>query len=218
MTMKSINQIMGDYQANCLPALPAEKYHFEPSQTDIQLINGVFKQLQVIFPAWQRAFPNTESLDMARKEWIKALVESGTTTKQLLQFGLESARKKDIPFFPSPGQFIGWCKPTPEAFGLPTLEIALMEVARHRATHPAVVLAAKATKWERQTLTADEYKPVFERAYEQLVRRVMAGEDLNAEVMKALPTKEQIQHNPEFYQEAGKRGLAQLRAVMRGRA
>ncbi len=218
MTMKSLTQIMGEYQAHGLPVMPAEKHRFEPSQTDIQVINGVFKQLQVIFPAWQRAFPNTEALDMARKEWIKALVESEITTKQSLQFGLEAARKKDIPFFPSPGQFISWCQPTPEMFGMPTLDVALMEVARHRATHPAVVLAAKATKWERQTLTAEEYKPVFERAYEQLVRRVMAGEDLNAEVVKALPTKDQIKHSPEFYQETGKRGLAQLRAVMRGRA
>lgn len=218
MAMQSIAQIVEHIENGDLPMIEPERKQLVISERDAQVVNNVFEKLTVIFPAWQRAFPTPETLKSARTEWTKALVQAGVVTTQALQIGFNVARKQDIPFFPSPGQFISWCKPTPEAFGLPTLEIALMEVARHRATHPAVVLAAKATKWERQTLTADEYKPVFERAYEQLVRRVMAGEDLNAEIVKALPTKEQIKHNPEFYQEAGKRGLAQLRAVMRGRA
>lgn len=218
MAMQSIAQLVNQISQDGLPAIPEQRKPNSISTRDAAVVNEAFDRLKVIFPAWQRAFPTAESLAAAKSEWTKALVEAGVVTDWALSIGFKVAREQDIPFFPSPGQFIKWCKPTPEAFGLPTLEIALMEVARHRATHPAVVLAAKATKWERQTLTADEYKPVFERAYEQLVRRVMAGEDLNAEVMKALPTKEQIQHNPEFYQEAGKRGLAQLRAVMRGRA
>lgn len=69
--------------------------------------------------------------------------------------------------------------------------------------------------WERQTLSLDAYRPVFEQVYAQLLRRVVAGEDLGVEILKGLPTKEQIQHSPEFYQETGRRGVASLTALFR---
>lgn len=215
MTMQSLTQIAERIENRDLPAMEPEKKPLVISARDAQVVNDVFEKLTVIFPAWQRAFPTPETLKAARTEWTKALVQAGVVTTQALQVGFKVAREQNIPFFPSPGQFISWCKPTPEMFGLPSVEMALMDVARHRSTHPAVVLAARSTKWERQTLSAEEYKAVFERAYEQLVRRVMAGEDLNCEVMKALPTKDQIKHSPEFYHEAGQRGLEKLRAAMR---
>ncbi|SIQ70104.1 hypothetical protein SAMN05880558_1057 [Aeromonas sp. RU39B] len=55
-------------------------------------------------------------------------------------------------------------------------------------------------------LTMEQYRPVFELVYLQLVRRVRAGEDLQAEVFKSLPTREEVQHSDEFYQEVGKKG------------
>ncbi len=215
MAMQSLTKIVQDFQQHGLPTVPEDAKRASMSKGDAELINGVFEQMKAIFPAWQRAFPLPKAEAAAKKEWTKALIESGITTEQQIKFGLQQARGQNLPFFPSPGQFISWCKPTPEMFGLPSVEMALMDVARHRSTHPAVVLAARSTKWERQTLSAEEYKAVFERAYEQLVRRVMAGEDLNCEVMKALPTKDQIKHSPEFYHEAGQRGLEKLRAAMR---
>lgn len=64
-------------------------------------------------------------------------------------------------------------------------------------------------------MSLDAYRPVFEQAYAQLLRRVVAGEDLGAEVLKGLPTRVQIQHSPEFYQETGKRGVQSLRALFK---
>lgn len=218
MAMQSLAQVVERIETRELQIGEPEKKPLVISEQDAQVVNDVFEKLTVIFPAWQRAFPTPETLKAARTEWTKALVQARVVTTQALQIGFKVAREQNIPFFPSPGQFISWCKPTPEMFGLPSVEMALMDVVRHRSTHPAVVLAARSTKWERQTLNAEEYKPVFERAYEQLVRRVMAGEDLNCEVMKALPTKDQIKHSSEFYHEAGQRGLAKLRNVMRGKA
>ena len=52
-------------------------------------------------------------------------------------------------------------------------------------------------------------------AYAQLLRRVVAGEDLGAEVRKGLPTREQIQHSPEFYQQTGQRGVESLKALFK---
>lgn len=182
---------------------------------DSQMVSLLFEQLKIVFPAWRHAFPSDDSQRRALAEWTRALVDADCTSREQLQLGMRVAREQEIPFFPSTGMFIKWCQITPEALGLPTVDQALADVARHRKSHPAVVIAARATRFERQTLTADEYRKVFAQAYDQVVRRVMAGEDIEAEVLKGLPTREQIRHNPEFYQQAGQRGVAQLKALFK---
>lgn len=182
---------------------------------DSQMVSLLFEQLKIVFPAWRHAFPSDDSQRRALAEWTRALVDADCTCREQLQLGMRVAREQEIPFFPSTGMFIKWCQITPEALGLPTVDQALADVARHRKSHPAVVIAARATRFERQTLTADEYRKVFAQAYDQVVRRVMAGEDIEAEVLKGLPTREQIQHNPEFYQQAGQRGVARLKALFK---
>lgn len=182
---------------------------------DSQMVSLLFEQLKIVFPAWRHAFPSDDSQRRALAEWTRALVDADCTSREQLQLGMRVAREQEIPFFPSTGMFIKWCQITPEALGLPTVDQALADVARHRKSHPAVVIAARATRFERQTLTADEYRKVLAQAYDQVVRRVMAGEDIEAEVLKGLPTREQIQHNPEFYQQAGQRGVARLKALFK---
>ena len=215
MAMKNINELVHSYQNNPVYQTQPQRQAPAISERDAAVVNMVFEQLQAIFPAWKRAFPTQTSLDAARSEWTKALVQAGCVTDSQLSHGFRVARESDIPFFPSPGMFIKWCQPTPESLGLPSVEQALHEVSRHRATHPAVILAARATRFERETLSASEYAPVFTRAYEVMVERVMRGEDLEAEVLKGLPQKNQIQHSPEFYQEAGQRGVSKLRALFK---
>ena len=200
-----------------LPARTPEPVRQAPiSDNDARTVAVMFEQLKIVFPAWRHAFPTEQSQSRALAEWTRALVDAGCTSREQLQLGMQMARKQDIPFFPAPGMFIKWCQITPEALGLPTVEQALHDIARHRKSHPAVVLAARATKWERQTLNADQYRDVFSQAYEQLLRRVVNGDDLGTEVLKGLPTQSKIQHSPEFYHEAGQRGLASLKALLRG--
>jgi hypothetical protein len=182
---------------------------------DSQMVSLLFEQLKIVFPAWRHAFQSDDSQRRALAEWTRALVDADCTSREQLQLGMRVAREQEIPFFPSTGMFIKWCQITPEALGLPTVDQALADVARHRKSHPAVVIAARATRFERQTLAADEYRKVFAQAYDQVVRRVMAGEDIEAEVLKGLPTREQIRHNPEFYQQAGQRGVASLKALFK---
>lgn len=215
MTMKPIGTVlaaMGNTPMNMGPDTHKPR---ELSDQDTRVVTLLFKQLQVVFPAWQRSFPTPESQARALREWTLALIEAQCTSAQQLEMGMRKAREQDIPFFPSPGMFIKWCQITPETLGLPTVEQALADVARHRKTHPAVVLAARATRFERQTLSADEYSKVFAHAYEQVMQRVMAGEDLAAAVLKGLPTQSQIQHNPEYYHEVGQRGVSSLKALFK---
>lgn len=214
MTMKPLSAVLREIAT--APTVEAITPQQRPlSDRDSQMVSMLFEQLKIVFPAWKHAFPSEDSQKRALAEWTRALVDAGCTSRDQLQLGMRVAREQEIPFFPSTGMFIKWCQITPEALGLPTLDAALVEVRTRRYSHPAVELAAKATSWERQTLSADAYRAVFDQAYAQLVRRMMAGEDLNAEVMKGLPTRAQIQHSPEFYQQAGQRAVATLRALFR---
>jgi hypothetical protein len=197
MAMQSLNQIAEWINNRDLPQLPPERKPMTISERDAEIVNTAFDRLQVIFPAWQRAFPTPESLKAARSEWTKALVEADCVSDHQLTNGFRVAREQNIPFFPSPGMFVKWCQPSPEILGMPTVEQALHEIARHKPSHPAVILAAKATKYERNNLSASEYQPIFARSYEVLVRRVMAGEDLSIEIPKALPKRDEVKLSQE---------------------
>ena len=214
MSLKSLGDVLASMPSE-IQAAPVRPAAAMVTELDTQVVARLFEQLKVIFPAWQRAFPNPEMQARALREWTVALVGGNCTSREQLSHGMRVARTQEIPFFPGTGQFIKWCQITPESLGLPTLETALVEVRTRRFTHPAVELAAKATSWERQTLSLDAYRPVFEQAYTQLLRRVMTGEDLGAEVLKGLPTREQIQHSPEFYQQAGQLGVESLKALFK---
>lgn len=215
MSMKSLGAALNEISTGTVAEVPARQQPHTLTEHDTRTVSRLLEQLKAVFPAWQRAYPTEESQRSALAEWTRALVDAGCTSREQLQLGMRVARSKPNPWFPSTGEFIQWCQITPEALGLPTLETALVEVRTRRFTHPAVELAAKATSWERQTLTLDAYRPVFEQAYTQLLRRVVAGEDLGAEVLKGLPTRGQIQHSPEFYQQTGQRGVESLKALFK---
>lgn len=215
MSMKSLSVVLNDIASGAVTEAPVRQ-HMQPlTEHDTKTVSRLLEQLKAVFPAWQRAYPTEELQRSALAEWTRALVDAGCTTREQLQLGMRVARSKPHPWIPSTGEFIRWCQITPESLGLPTVDAALVEVRTRRFTHPAVELAAKATSWERQTLSLDAYRPVFEQAYAQLLRRVVAGEDLGAEVRKGLPTREQIQHSPEFYQQTGQRGVESLKALFK---
>ncbi|MCR3931246.1 replication protein P [Aeromonas caviae] len=214
MTMKPLSAVL--HEIATVPTVETITQQQRPlTDRDSKMVATLFEQLKAVFPAWKQAFPTDDHQRRALAEWTRALVDAGCTSREQLQLGMRMARSHGGDFFPSTSKFIKWCEVTPESLGLPTLDSALVEVRTRRYTHPAVELAAKATSWERQTLSADAYRAVFDQAYAQLVRRMMAGEDLNAEVMKGLPTRAQIQHSPEFYQQAGQRAVANLKKLFK---
>ncbi|MGL5597936.1 MAG: replication protein P [Aeromonas sp.] len=212
MALRSLSEVL-DGMPSAMPSTPSRSVPAAVTERDARLVAGLFEQLKVVFPAWQRAFPSPEMQARALREWTVALVEANCTSREQLQLGMRMARSQGGEWFPSTSRFIKWCVVTPESLGLPTLDTALAEVRTRRYSHPAVKLAAKATSWELQTLSAEAYRSVFDQAYVQLVRRMMAGEDLNAEVSKGLPARSQIQHSPEFYQQAGLRAIGELKKL-----
>lgn len=208
----SLAQITGSNRQ--LPSEPQQYQRPSLSQQDRKVVSDVFTQLQNIFPAWKHAFPTDDSLTGAKREFAKALIEAGITGLDAIARGMRIARQQDIPFFPAPGMFIKWCEITPESMGLPAMGVAYQQAVSLRMNHPAVKVAEKATRYERKTLPEADYRAAFDRAYQIAVRRVLEGEDLEAEILKALPTREQVQHSQEYYRKAGVKGLALVRAKL----
>lgn len=209
--MKSLVELVESYKNT--PAVVTVEPVRQISDGDRIVINKVFEKLCLIFPAWKVAFPTEAAAKSAKKEWFKALSESGTVTPEQFALGFKAAREKNLPFFPSPGMFIEWCKLTPESLGLPSVDEAYVNVCRRRETHPAAILAAKSTRFERETLAEPEYRKVFTSAYMQIVERLMRGEKVDLEVKKAITNE--ATHSSEYYQETGKRGAANLKKLFR---
>ncbi|MDA3979552.1 replication protein P [Gallibacterium sp. AGMB14963] len=86
-----------------------------------KFVDRLFIRLKAIFPAWKSAFDSEESYQEAKRLWLEALVNNGVTTAAQFKRGIAQAERKDVPFFPSVGQFIAWCNTENYAeLGLPT--------------------------------------------------------------------------------------------------
>ncbi|WBV23815.1 replication protein P [Pantoea piersonii] len=89
-----------------------------------QLVDILFASLKLVFPAsvcTTLKDPRDEAA--AKRQWIAAFIENGITSRQQLSTGMKHARASSSPFWPTPGQFIRWCKQDDySAAGLPEAE------------------------------------------------------------------------------------------------
>ncbi|MFL1475418.1 replication protein P [Pseudomonas grimontii] len=184
-------------------------------------INDLFTELRLIRSAWRQAWPDKETYRAAKVQWMQAFLDEGIRTQGQIEFGMIKARKQVSDFIPSPGQFIEWCKPTPEMLGLPPLAVAHREAVRNahpsmagqgRWSHDAVWHTAKECGFESlNKLDAALSLKLFDRNYTITIRRLLDGLPLQP-MPKALPAKVDGRITPEV----GKGALAELRARLAG--
>lgn len=193
----------------------------ETHHTLVAAINELFKELRSIRSAWRQAWPDKETYRASKQQWFQAFIEEGICTQGQIDFGMTQVRKQAGDFIPSPGQFIEWCKPTPEMLGLPPLAAAHREACRNahpgmagqgKWSHDAVWHAAKECGFESlNKLDTGLSLKLFERNYTITIRRLLDGLPLQA-MPKALPAQAQAKITPEVAQGA----LAKLRATLGG--
>ncbi|ABC27501.1 conserved hypothetical protein [Hahella chejuensis KCTC 2396] len=188
------------------------------SKQAAEVVNRLFTELSGIFPAWKYAFPDHEVIQQAKKAWTKGFIENGILTMQQVQVGLVRARRLNTPHIPSVGQFIAWCKPTAEDLGLMPVQAAYRlaceggQKLEHSDSlaHLAVRIAARETGWyELRTRLESEMLPLFTRNYDIVCRRVMNGEDIQADIPKALP-EEPVKASRPVPKEEARRRMAEL--------
>lgn len=189
----------------------------EHDSTLVTAINGLFKELRSIRSAWRQAWPDKETYQAAKRQWYQAFLEVGVCTQGQIDFGMTQARKQPGDFIPSPGQFIEWCKPTPEMLGLPTLAAAHREACRNahpcmagqgKWSHDAVWHTAKECGFESlNKLDTGLSLKLFDRNYTITIRRLLTGLPL-----RPMPKAVTDQAAPKVTPEVGQQALAQLRA------
>lgn len=101
----------------------------------------------------------------------------------------QAARSGDEAWPPQPVAFATWCEPTPADLGMPEVATAWREACDHAHeperwawSHPAVRLAGQAIGWWElthvQPSRVERLERRYQREYQALVNRVMAGDDL----------------------------------------
>ncbi len=98
----------------------------QPTKESAEVINWLFKELRSSFTAFKQAWPDQETYNQAKKTWLKAFVLSGINRIEQLQHGLNKCYLMEKPFVPTPGEFITWCKPSPQDLGFPSTDEAYM--------------------------------------------------------------------------------------------
>lgn len=202
------------------------QYVAEPSEPkspidkgSARVINLLFAELKAVHPAWRHAWPDKATEDAAKVSWTKAFTAAGMRSIEQIRYGIERCRQSGSPFMPSVGQFMDWCRPTPENMGLPSVERAYRQAcaASHPAAdasnlHPAVWHAAcEAGLFLLANQPESKSRPVFERAYAITVDMVLHGEPLR-EIPKALPAKATLPSDPE----TGRSALAEIKRKLSG--
>ncbi|MGX4726136.1 replication protein P [Pseudomonas corrugata] len=224
--MKSVSVIAQDLwdkaqAGEFIAAEAAAPIASEAESTLVSAINNLFAELRSIRSAWRQAWPDKETYRESKRQWFQAFLEEGICTQGQIDFGMAQVRKHPGDFIPSPGQFIEWCKPTPEMIGLPPLAAAHREACRNahpsmagqgQWSHGAVWHTAKECGFEslNKLDTALSLK-LFERNYAITIRRLLAGLPLQP-MPKGLPARVAAKVTPEVGNDA----LAQLRAKLGG--
>ncbi|KAB1063292.1 DNA replication protein [Cronobacter sakazakii] len=100
-----------------------------------RLVDVLFRQLKQVFPASAATNLRTEADEAAAKQqWILAFAENGIVRREQLAAGMKRARASLSPFWPSPGQFIDWCREGElEQAGLPSVSELLVMVRTYCA-------------------------------------------------------------------------------------
>ena len=187
-----------------------------PGREHEYAINTLFTLLEDAFPLkFRRAFSTAEDQARAKSVWLQSLKEF--SPRRILR-----AAKKAIDntrFFPDLADIRELCKLRFDEYGLKEPLQAYYEACNASSqsrdygwSHLAVYLAARETGWfmirgEPQQATF----PVFERNYEILCNRVLDGEDLEADITRALENT-QTRSSADCVEEAARK---QQQALMK---
>lgn len=164
-----------------------------------RLVDALFRQLKQVFPAASQTnlkSPADESA--AKKQWIAAFAENGIRTREQLSAGMQYARASASPFWPSPGQFIEWCKAGEiRKYGLPDSEELYAMVMKYSAER-GYYESPERYPWESNAcwlmvtklysqmrsfnLTESELRKRCVRELRDMSRRAEAGEEFPAPV------------------------------------
>ncbi len=190
------------------------------------LINDLFKSLKAAKPGWRASIPDDKAEDLLKKTWVKAFIENRINTPEQLSAGMGKVRADDSDFFPSVGKFIKWCKPDPVELGIPSMQECYKlccnqyrSPSRKPWPHPAVYWMGKTAGWFLLgTETEAKSRKVFSAVYDDIIKRVAAGEafsipSTNASMLENHTNGKKV--NTEKNKEVANEALNNLKGMLK---
>lgn len=146
------------------------------------LVNEIFEHLQGIYPTFRQSWPTQTEVDLAKRQWVMAFMESKLIDIDQIAIGLIRCRESEEVWFPSPGKFIKYCV---EGLGFPLMEEAWDEVrcqihnTRKEFSHPTIEAAYMLTgSWDLKNKPEKEAKAIFINHFQGAKQRFVNGENL----------------------------------------
>ncbi len=195
--MKDMNDLVKNTALHNLSEQMPESSHNQTAQQKqliteqtIAFVNRVMKTILANSPAWSVSLKGTDSINDYRQQLVKAFLENGIAQMKQVELGLQRIRQEPTNFLPSVGQFIAWCKPTPEAIGCPDVDDAYRQAcgfkySKKALSHPCIAYAlAKISMYELSTKSEQQTKPRFAKRYQQAVELFYNGDPLTVYVQR----------------------------------
>lgn len=160
-----------------------------------RLVDTLFASLKVIFPAsFSTVLKHPRDEATAKRQWVAAFIENGITSGHQISAGMKRARASVSPFWPTPGQFISWCrKGDYVAAGLPD-ENMLCDMVMRYCAQRGLYHSPEAYPWQDNThywmvtslysqmtshnLSEGELRKACEKELEKMSRRIREGESI----------------------------------------
>ena len=168
------------------------------------MVNQTVERLKAIYTGWRAAFKTQQEHDLYKQEFLMALIDNGINTQDMINTGIQRARKVAIErdFLPPPNRFAYWCKPQPEDFGLLEPQKAYISACESLSTkkwhHPTIWQAAQDTGvFKLRSRTESECRDDFIDCYKSAVDRFLGGEDFVMPEERRIEKKEMPPLSPE---------------------
>ena len=183
-----------------------------------RLVDALFKQLKQLFPAAEQTNLKTAQQETdAKRQWIAAFAEGGIRTREQVSAGMRHARASESPFWPSPGQFIKWCKDSKMVLGV-SIEDVMGEFHRYAKEkslqpggperfpwrHPVmywIVCDTRRAMYQRQ-LSEAETEKYASKKLEEWALKVAGGEKIPSPVL-ALENSDEVIPTNHVSRQAG---------------
>jgi hypothetical protein len=210
--------------------MTAEEIKNEESQRDQvrAIVDMFFDEIRATFPAAIAAIRSQDDLNATKRVYFKGFVEHRINTLELLERGLKRARMQKTPFLPTVAQFAEWCQTLApaEVFGISDVRTSYRNAVRYaneafignrniiKADIYIRLLSKKVGLSVLRDFSEKDSYPIFEHQYEVLLNRLRNGEDITADVPKAIPAPGETSYVPEA-EEIRKAKAAALRSLLK---
>ncbi|MCK9469671.1 MAG: hypothetical protein M0Q49_09665 [Porticoccaceae bacterium] len=181
LVAQSVRDIAASSTTSPTAAGLVERRQQDPALIDT--INQVFTLFRVNYHnQYHAAFGDVAVLNQAKRLWKEALAPF--SDQQILRAAREVIESSD--YLPTLHRMLSACEDSLVSEGLPPVLAAYREAANAPSpknaqvwSHPAVYLAGRKVGWHNLAhLSESRSFPLFAAAYRELIKRVLAGEEL----------------------------------------